>query len=120
MAIDVDSLLAVLEDPAPEENWAKAEPVKGDHIRVRNVDFGTNKVRAFTASLMREKGGHATIEVRLDRVDGPLFATLSVSDAPAAWTSFTTEAKPASGVHDVYLVFRGERDAVQVDWWRVE
>lgn len=37
MAIGVDSLLAVLEDPAPEENWAKAEPVKGDHIRVRRI-----------------------------------------------------------------------------------
>lgn len=37
MAIDVDSLLAVLEDPAPEECWVKAEPKKGDHIRVRRI-----------------------------------------------------------------------------------
>ena len=37
MAIDVDSLLAVLEDPAPEECWVKAEPAKGDHIRVRRI-----------------------------------------------------------------------------------
>jgi len=101
-------------------NMAVHQVEQGDHIRVRNVDFGTNKACAFTASLMREKGGHATIEVRLDRADGPLFAVLSVSDAPAAWSTFTTEVKPASGVHDVYLVFRGERDAVQLDWWRVE
>lgn len=37
MAIDVDSLLAVLEDPAPEEYWRKGEPSMGDHIRVRRI-----------------------------------------------------------------------------------
>ena len=93
---------------------------EGDYIRIRNVDFGPNPPGLFTASVSRDKGGNAAIEVRLDRTDGPLIATLDLSAVPENWETVSTATEAAGGVHDVFFVFRGESDAVQLDWWKFE
>jgi hypothetical protein len=99
-------------------NMALHDLDAGDHIRIRNVDFGSKTARSFTAALARDKGGNASLEVRLDRVDGPLIATLALSDATEAWkTASTATEGGATGVHDVFLVVIGDPDAACVDWW---
>ena len=69
-----------------------------DHITMRLADFG------------------ATVEVRLDSVEGELLASFAPSTG--AWTNYSTfEADLSSlvtGEHDIYLVFRG---SVNVNWF---
>ena len=76
--------------------------------RVRGVDFGVapgaTRLTVRVASLVA--GG--AVEARLDSVSGALVATVPVP-ATGGWEVFTNATAPAagaSGVHDLYLVFR--------------
>ena len=91
----------------------------GDRIAVRNVDFGAPGARAFSASVASDKQTGATIELRLDRVDGPLIGALAVGDTQGRWESATTEVSGATGVHDLFLVFKGPPagDLFRFDHW---
>ena len=96
----------------------------GDYIRVMNVDFGENGAAAFTANVLYDtrprawRGGE--IELRLDRVDGPLIGTLPVGYTAGAWKSETTSVTDAKGTRDLYLVFKGETtgDLFKIDHWK--
>ncbi|WBS00020.1 family 43 glycosylhydrolase [Pseudoduganella sp. SL102] len=96
----------------------------GDHIRVRNVDFGAAGARAFTASLSSTaKAGTASgaaIEIRLDKLDGQLIGTLPVSGTGGEWARQSVPVSGAAGVHDIVFVFRGAAgDALfKFDYWR--
>ena len=61
------------------------------------------------------------IEVRLDSVDGPLFATINVPDTGKNTSYKTTSSyvNKVSGIYDVYLVYRKTEDAdrfCNIDW----
>ena len=72
------------------------------------------------------------IDVRLDAVDGPLIGSTEVTTTgqwdgwsmkkpePAKWKRFRTELKPVEGKHDIYYVFRVNKDLTQhlfhLDW----
>ena len=92
----------------------------GDYIRVRNVDFGANSAVGFTVHAASEGGGQSTIELRLDAVDGPVFATVTVPDTRGQWTSLSAPLEGeggASGVRDLYLVCRQGAETLKLDWW---
>ena len=91
-----------------------------DHLRIRNVDFGSRSPRTFAASIAREKGADALIEVRLDRVDGPLVATLAIPEKAAPWKTILADVGDARGVRDLFLVFKGAPGALKIDWWKFE
>ena len=91
-----------------------------DHLRIRNVDFGSRSPRTFAASIAREKGADALIEVRLDRVDGPLVATLAIPEKADPWKTILADVGDARGVRDLFLVFKGAPGALKIDWWKFE
>ena len=102
----------------------------GDYIMLSNVDFSTpaattpapNSGASATSSAVRIpktfgakvasglRGG--TIELRLDSLEGPLLATLEVP-ATGGWESWrdiqTEITTPTSGIHDLYLIFKGRK-----------
>lgn len=88
----------------------------GDYIKVMDVDFakGTSSITMDVASLY---GG--SIELRADKIDGMLLGTVQVKTAGEGdiWRSITTPVKNMKGVHDLYFVFKGENDLMNVDWW---
>ena len=90
------------------------------YIKVAGVDFGAG-ARTFTASLANGMPG-SIIELRVDRVDGPLIGTLPVGLTGAAgqWQERTGAISNAAGVHDLFLVFRGrgEGSMFDFDYWR--
>lgn len=95
----------------------------GDYIKVSNVDLGAG-AGMFTASVASDKAGGA-IELRLDSLDGALAGTLPVSYTGGrdVWQEKTAAVSGAAGVHDLYLVFRGEErveDLFDIDFWRFE
>jgi hypothetical protein len=107
--------------------WDKGEKVadrlfvtdihNGDYIQLRGVDFadGASEFELSVASL---SGGK--IEIRTGGTDGPIFGTVNVtaSGEGDVWKTITTPIMTIQGVHDIFLVFRGEKDLFNFDWWR--
>jgi hypothetical protein len=90
------------------------------YIKVAGVDFGSRGASTFSAQVASAaKGGK--IELRLDKVDGPVIGTLPVSNTGGwdAWRLETAKVSGAQGVHDLYLIFRGGGydPLFNVDYW---
>src|SRR6266446_5848406 len=79
----------------------------GDWAHFRSVNFGSgvSTVNLRTASA----GSGGTLEFHLDSVTGTLVgtATIPVTGGWQTWTTVSTPISGASGVHDLYVVFRG-------------
>ncbi|MHA7964847.1 family 43 glycosylhydrolase [Paenibacillus sp. CAU 1782] len=93
----------------------------GDYIKVEGVDFGSNGAGIFTAGVASGSSG-GEIELRLDGVNGPLIGTLPVSNTGGDhyWREKTTNVAGATGVHDVYMVFKGNSagNLFKLDYWQ--
>ncbi len=89
----------------------------GDYILVRGVDFGSG-AKTVEANVSPIYGGK--IEVRVDKLDGPVIATINVDSSREAgyWKSFSAPVDDVNGVHDVYFVFKGDMDLFNFDWWK--
>ena len=91
----------------------------GDYIKVRSVDFGKG-AKTFQGSVAALTGG--SIEVRLDKPDGLLVGTCEVKANAAGaedWRNVTAKINNATGVHDVYFVFKGGNgDLFNFNWWK--
>jgi arabinoxylan arabinofuranohydrolase len=89
----------------------------GDYILVKGVDFATG-ARSVEVSVSPLYGGN--IEIHTDTVDGPVIATVRVGPQGEGgkWKTLSAPASNVSGVHDVYFVFRGEKELFNFDWWK--
>ncbi len=79
----------------------------GDWIKFEDVDFGSG-VGSFDARVSSATSG-GNIELRLGSPSGNLIGTCPISGT-GSWMSYKTEScviSGASGVQDLYLVFRG-------------
>jgi hypothetical protein len=85
----------------------------GDWLRFDDVDFGdqpATKFAARVASDADDRGGR--IEVRLDSPGNAPAGTLEVEDTGGwqDWDTRTTEIKPATGRHTVFITFARDGD----------
>ncbi|WP_319226304.1 glycoside hydrolase family 43 protein [Draconibacterium orientale] len=90
----------------------------GDYIEVRGVDFSEGAESA-EVNVSPIYGGK--IEIHADKIDGPIIATVDINTAreEGIWKLFSAPVnKNIKGVHDMYFVFRGEKDLFYFDWWR--
>ena len=92
----------------------------GDYIKVRSVDFkeGAKKFEASVASA--SAGG--SIEIRIDNKDGNLLGTLNVESTGGNlnWKKLSCKLSKATGVHDVYFIFKGNKEETfNFDWWQL-
>lgn len=89
----------------------------GDYIKVQGVDFskGASSIAVSVASL---NGG--IIEIRTDKKDGALLGTINIATSAEGdlWKTITTPVNNIKGIHDVYFVFRGEKELFNFDWWQ--
>ena len=93
----------------------------GDYIKVRSVDFGDKGASKFLANLRNVVNG-ASIEVRIDSIDGALIGTLQCdSNSGKDWHTYATKIERTRGVHDLYMVFRGgDGELFEFDWWQMK
>jgi lysophospholipase L1-like esterase len=93
----------------------------GDWIRYDNVLFGKdfNSIQARLAVAGFAAG--QSIEFRADSPDGTLLGTLQTEGAGDG-SALTTQSTPidanVSGVHDLYVVFKGSQAVGQLDFFR--
>jgi arabinoxylan arabinofuranohydrolase len=89
----------------------------GDYIKVKGVDFsqGASLVEVNVASLYGGK-----IEIHTDKIDGPLLGTVNISSSGEGeiWKTVSAPVNNIKGVHDLFFVFRGEKDLFNFDWWK--
>ena len=109
------------------ESWNKGKKIgdrifvtsihNGDYIKVQGVDFskGASTVEVCVASLYGGK-----IEIHTDKIDGTIMGTINVTTSGEgdSWKTVTTPVKNIKGVHDLFFVFRGEKDLFNFDWWK--
>ncbi|QRX63275.1 family 43 glycosylhydrolase [Dysgonomonadaceae bacterium zrk40] len=91
----------------------------GDYIKVQGVNLADG-AKLVEVSVSPIYGG--AIEIRIDGIDGPLIATVEVNKTSQSglWETFTAAVKEVGGVHDLYFVFRGEKDLFDFDWWQMK
>ena len=93
----------------------------GDYILVREVDFGSKAPSVFKASAASALQG-GRIEVRLDSPIANPIAILNVSGTGGweKWETVSTTVTGATGKHDLYLTFAGNKGAklFNLDWWQ--
>jgi glucosylceramidase len=81
----------------------------GDNIYFTNVDFGASGIQCFEARVA-SYGNGGFIELRLDSQTGTLIGTCEILPPTGGWQTWTNKAcavTGATGVHTLYLVFRG-------------
>ncbi|MEU6170286.1 beta-1,3-glucanase family protein [Streptantibioticus parmotrematis] len=95
----------------------------GDWLKYASVDFGSSSPNQFTARLASGAGSGVSgaIQVRLGSTTGTKIAEIDFANN-GGWQSWQTVpaniVAPATGVHDVYLVFAGSSsDFVNVNWF---
>jgi glucosylceramidase len=90
----------------------------GDYAVYRNVDFasGVAKVKAQIAC----GGSGGTMEFRLDGVTGPLIGSVTIpfTGGWQEWRTASGKISGASGLHDLYIVFRGTQGVGNVNWFK--
>jgi arabinoxylan arabinofuranohydrolase len=89
----------------------------GDYIKIQGVNFsnGATSVDVSVASLYGGK-----MELHADKIDGPMLGIIEVktSGEGDSWKTIATPVKNITGIHDLFFVFRGEKDLFNFDWWQ--
>jgi len=89
----------------------------GDYMKVQGVDFskGATSVDVSVASLYGGK-----IEIHTDKIDGSILGTINVTASGEGdiWKTISTPVNNSKGVHDLFFVFRGEKDLFNFEWWK--
>ena len=91
----------------------------GDYIKVRGVDFskGISSVQVCVAALYGGK-----IEIHSDKIDGSVLGLVDITASAEGdiYKTATAPVKNIKGVHDLYFVFKGEKDLFNFDWWKFD
>ena len=104
--------------------YVSSTRLKG-YIKVREVNFGDQSPKTFTASLAAGVDG-GILEARLDSVGGAIIASVNLPRT-GGWDKFVTFtsnlSKEVTGTHDVYFYFNGQnitagRELFNFDWWK--
>ena len=80
------------------------------------MDFGEEGASSYSANVSGTAGGK--IELRLDRLNGPVIGSLTVN-AASEWETVTADVTDATGVRDLFMVFIGgdDEELFDFDWW---
>lgn len=93
----------------------------GDYIQIISVDFGKG-AKSFEACLATINK-NTSIELRVDNPDGKLLGTLKVKETGGMdiWKTQKCSLIKVSGVHDLYLIFKGNQSGLfNFDWWKMK
>ena len=89
-------------------------------LTYNNIDFGTG---VSTVNVRTASGGNGgTLEFHLDSATGTLLgtATLPVTGGYQTWKTVSTSVSGATGVHTLYLVFKGSGGIANLNWFQFQ
>ena len=105
--------IAFLDTASTFKGWKTIFPGEGAWVKYNSVDFGDGGFRKFEAMAFSALGG--TLQVRLDKIDGPVVAR-AVVPAGKDFSLITGKVlKKQKGVHHLFVVLTGA-NPVEADW----
>jgi arabinoxylan arabinofuranohydrolase len=89
----------------------------GDYLKVQGVDFSKG-IKFLQVSVASINGG--MIEIHTDSLDGKLLGTVQVLGKAEGdiFKTIKSPVKNVKGIHDLYFVFKGNKDLFYFDWWK--
>ncbi len=93
----------------------------GEYTLLKGVDFGKGR-RKLNMQYCAASVDGASIEIRLDGVNGKLLGTIEVLPTGSfeQFEIFSTRLARVSGVHNLYFIFKGESaNLLYLDWWKL-
>lgn len=93
----------------------------GSYTVYKNVDFGTGVSQVSVREASAGAGG--TLEFHLDSASGPMVSTvtLPVTGGWQTWQTVTGTVSGATGVHDLYAVFKGPSSGIaNLNWFQFQ
>jgi hypothetical protein len=110
-----DVAVSFLDETNPHAGWKTRFGAAQSWVRFNEVDFGRGAQNAIEVRAKALGGG--TLEIRLDRADGPVIGRIDVG-AGTDWVIARAAAhRVPAGVHDL-LVAQAGVETVEVDWVR--
>ncbi|WP_124065084.1 carbohydrate-binding protein [Clostridium sp. E02] len=104
----------------PVSNQQVTNIHNGDFIAVGNADFGSEGAKSFKANVASSVGGK--IEIHLDKENGRLVGAVDVPNTGGDrnFREVQTTISNATGVHNVFFVFRGNgnQQLFQFESWQ--
>lgn len=90
----------------------------GDWTNISGVDFGKGPKKILIRVAAEGKGGE--IEIRLGSETGKLLGTCKIKKTGNwnKWKTISCSISEVSGVHDLYLVYRGTDDTFRLNWFQ--
>ena len=110
---DEGASIAFLDTLNTFEGWKTILDTANAWIQYNSVDFGSNSLRSVNVRASSKTGG--TLELRIDKVDGPLIAQVEVPKGNE-WNivnSSLSEFRP--GIHNLIVLLK-DNSNVKIDW----
>jgi hypothetical protein len=105
--------ISFLDNENKQEGWKIALNDKNAWVQYNTVDFGNGDSKSVSVKSVSSTGG--TIEIRLDKPDGPLLAKVEIGKG-ADWNVVNSKlADVPSGIHDL-VVALNDKNNVEIDW----
>ncbi len=86
-------------------------------VQYNTVDFGSKKLKTVEVKARSENG--STLQIRLDKVDGPVVAEVAIPKGNNWETVEAKVSKQTAGIHHLLVVLKNEKP-VEIDWLKFE
>ncbi len=109
--------IALLDTVNTFSGWKTILEAPEAWVQYNTVDFGSKKLKTVQVKAQSENGG--TLQIRLDKADGPVIAEVKV---PKGKNWNTVEAKVSkfqSGIHNLVAVLK-DGNTAEIDWVKFE
>lgn len=107
--------VAFLDTTDTFKGWKAVFNQKDSWLRYNTVDFGKKQLKTVQLRALSETGG--TMEIRLDKADGPIVADVKIPKG-SEWSLIECPiAKFIPGIHHLVILLK-DRGTVAVDWVR--
>ena len=113
-AISKEGVSVAFLDPAnKQEGWKISLEGKNTWVQFDKVDFGKNGLKSVNVRSASSTGG--TIEIRVDKADGPLVARVEIGNNPE-WKIVQAKLQTVpAGDHNLFVIQNGD-NKVDLDW----
>jgi hypothetical protein len=109
---DTGASIALLDTVNTFKGWETILESKNDWIQYNDVDFGKKKLKSVQLNGKSAKG--ATIQIRLDSVDGPVLAEVKIPQS-SDWKVVESKIDFKPGIHNLFVV-HADGGQTQIDW----
>jgi hypothetical protein len=117
-AVSPEGVSVTFMDPDQKQNGWKAV-MRGQNawVQYNRVDFGDRKLSAVVVNALSSTGG--SIEIRIDRIDGPLIAKVEITHNTDWNVARSTLSESPAGIHDLFVILKDKKN-VEIDWVKFE